>query len=73
VERAIAESAEEVDVQLHDRLFLPDVLDSDGLASIIVMVEEEWGIEIQDDQIELEIFEDLIALTRFVATTLDAD
>jgi acyl carrier protein len=48
--------------------FLPEVIDSLVLATLIVLIEEEWDFEFADDMIEPEIFETLDALARFVSS-----
>lgn len=60
------------DVQLEDRTFLPDVLDSEAMASLVVLIEDEWGFAIADEDIELRMFADLVALTNFVSQRLRA-
>lgn len=66
-------SGEEIVSDLDDRTFLPDLLDSEGLTSLILMIEEEWGFALDDDQIELEIFQDVRSLASFVSLQLESD
>lgn len=50
--------------------FLPDFLDSVVLSSLLVMIEDDWDIEIADEEIEPERFETVGSLAAFVATKL---
>jgi acyl carrier protein len=45
---------------------LPDVMDSVTLAVLIVLVEEEWAFEMDDELIEPAIFRTIGALAAFV-------
>ena len=56
--------------QLSDDAFLPEYLDSVVLSALIVNMEDEWGFEIADEEIEPEIFEDLKTLATFVESKL---
>jgi acyl carrier protein len=49
-----------------DDLFLPEVLDSLALATLIALIEDQWDIEFSDDEIEPQVFESLGELNRFV-------
>lgn len=51
---------------LSDDDFLPAALDSVVLSALLVMIEDEWGFEVADDEIEPQIFETIKTLTRFV-------
>lgn len=50
--------------------FLPEILDSIGLTALIALIEEEWGFEVADEEIEPEIFESLEVLGSFVGRKL---
>jgi acyl carrier protein len=41
--------------------------DSMAVVSVITMIEEEFGITVDDDELSAEVFETLDSLTRFVA------
>ena len=56
--------------ELADDAFLPEFLDSVVLSALIVNMEDEWGFEIADEEIEPEIFEDLKTLASFVESKL---
>ena len=51
-------------------LFLPDVLDSVGVATLLVLIEEHWDLEIDDEEIEPESFESLSTVADFVREKL---
>jgi acyl carrier protein len=40
--------------------------DSMAVVSVITMIEEEFGITVQDDELSADVFETLGSLTRFV-------
>lgn len=46
---------------------LVSVLDSLGLATLVLLVEEEWGIEFEDDDLDPDNLATLDALARFVS------
>ena len=46
--------------------FLPDLLDSVTLATLIVLIEEEWDFVIEDEEVEPELFESVGSLAAFV-------
>jgi len=58
------------DGELSADVFLPEFLDSVVLSALIVNMEDEWGFEIADEEIEPEIFEDLKTLASFVESKL---
>ncbi len=47
-------------------------LDSMAVVTILTMVEEEFGIEIEDDEVSAEIFETVGSLTDFVSQQVGA-
>lgn len=49
-----------------EHTFLPDVLDSIVLVGLVSMIEVEWDIEIDESEIELEVFADLASIATFV-------
>jgi acyl carrier protein len=53
--------------ELTDDLPLTMSLDSLALVKIVAMVEEEFGVEVRDDDIVLENFGTIAGITRFVA------
>jgi acyl carrier protein len=46
--------------------FLPDFLDSVVLSSLLVLIEDEWNIEIADEEVDPQLFESVNALAKFV-------
>lgn len=42
--------------------------DSMAVVSVVTMIEEEFGITVNDDELTAEVFETLGSLTSFVAT-----
>jgi acyl carrier protein len=52
--------------EISDETYLPDLLESTTLAALIVLIEEEWGFEIADEDIDPERFESLPALAGLV-------
>jgi acyl carrier protein len=53
-------------------MFLPEILDSIALTAMIARIEEEWNIEIADEEIEPAVFENLDTLTTFVDKKLNS-
>jgi len=41
--------------------------DSMAVVSVVTMIEEEFGITVEDDELSAEVFETLGTLTQFVA------
>jgi acyl carrier protein len=64
------EDKEPYEGDITEDLFLPEVLDSVGLAALIVMIENEWALQISDDEIAPDVFEDLRSLSGFVQRCL---
>jgi acyl carrier protein len=50
---------------------LPE-FDSMAVVTVIGMIEEEFGISVNDDDVSAEVFETLGSLSRFVAAKMDA-
>lgn len=48
-------------------LFLPEVVDSLALAALVDLIETEWDIELDDDELVPETFEDLRSLAELIA------
>jgi acyl carrier protein len=48
-------------------LFLPDVLDSIALTTLLTLIEDEWDVAFDDEELEPEMFESLATLSRAVA------
>lgn len=46
--------------------------DSMAVVTVLTLVEEEFGIEIQDDEVSAEIFATVGSLSDFVASKVDA-
>ena len=46
--------------------------DSMAVVTVLTMVEEEFGIEIQDDEVSAEIFATVGSLSDFVESKVDA-
>lgn len=46
--------------------------DSMAVVTILTMVEEEFGVEIEDDEVSAEIFESVGSLAAFVSQKVDA-
>lgn len=46
--------------------------DSMAVVSVLTAVEEHFGLEIDDDEVNAELFETVGALARFVASKLEA-
>jgi acyl carrier protein len=51
--------------------FLPEILDSIALTALIARIEEEWDLEIEDEEIEPAIFENLEVLATFIKGKLN--
>ncbi len=47
-------------------------LDSMSVVSFLVSLEEEYGIEVHDDEVSAAVFETVGSLTRFVGSKLGA-
>ncbi|HEU4481080.1 MAG TPA: hypothetical protein VFS18_04275 [Actinomycetota bacterium] len=52
-------------------LFIPDVLDSVGVATLLVLIEAHWEIEIDDEEIDPEVFESLSNVAAFVRSRVE--
>jgi acyl carrier protein len=59
-----------IDVPFDPDLFLPDFLDSIGLTTLLTLIEEEWDVEFDDEEIEPELFESLETLSAAIAEKL---
>lgn len=71
VVRAYEETAEEPSpIQIEGDDFLPDILDSLGFASLVTLIEEEWSMEIADEELDPEVLIDLASLSEFVKSKL---
>ncbi len=46
--------------------------DSMAVVTVLTMVEDEFGIEIEDDEVSAEVFETVGSLADFVADKVDA-
>ncbi len=46
--------------------------DSMAVVTVLTMVEEEFGIEIEDDEVSADVFETVGSLADFVAGKVDA-
>ena len=64
--------SEVVDEAIDEDTFLLDVMDSVGLTALLSLIEEEWNLELDDDDIDPESFETLTALAGFVRQKLAA-
>lgn len=51
--------------------FLPNILDSIVLSSLLVMIEDEWDIEIADEEIGPQQFESLASIAQMVRRKLE--
>lgn len=72
IEEALAATDQEPlgDVDESQDLFLPDVLDSVALATLIVLIEEEYDIEIDDEEIDPEQFQTLASIAQLIETKI---
>ena len=57
---------EPLEDDLGDDFLLPEVLDSVGMAALITLIEEEWSIEIEDEEIDIETLETVDGIARLV-------
>ena len=46
--------------------------DSMAVVTVLTLIEEEFGIEVQDDEVSAEIFTTVGSLAEFVASKVDA-
>ncbi len=53
-----------------DGLLQNGIIDSQGLVNLVMFLEQEFSILIDDDDVELENFESVSSLTRFVSERL---
>lgn len=65
-ETIVVSEAEPVSHAGDDELFLPDVLDSIGLTTLVTLAEEEWNVQFSDDELVPEIFETLSTLAAAI-------
>ena len=69
-ESLLACGRDPIEGELPSNAFLPEFLDSVVLSALIVNVEDEWGFEIADEEIEPELFESLDSLSAFVRSKM---
>jgi acyl carrier protein len=67
---ATAEEATSFEVEDHD--YLPELLDSLGIAALVALIESEWGLVVEDDDLVPAHFTDLNSLTAFVEQKVNA-
>jgi acyl carrier protein len=53
-------------------LFLPDFLDSIGLTTLLTLIEDEWSVVFEDEELGPEMFESPRTLADAVAAKLPA-
>lgn len=52
--------------------FLPEVLDSIGLTTLVTLIEDEWSFIFDDEGLEPELFESLTVLRQAVLNKVGA-
>ena len=62
--------ADELDVSSQLLGVIPE-FDSMAVVTVLTMIEEEYGIEIQDDEVSAEIFATVGSLAEFVASKVE--
>ena len=62
--------ADELDVSSQLLGVIPE-FDSMAVVTVLTMIEEEYGIEIQDDEVSAEIFATVGSLAEFVANKVE--
>ena len=55
---------------IDDRTFLPDVLDSAALTRLVTLIEREFTVRFDDDELDLAHFENIDRLGGFVKRKL---
>ncbi len=68
----LAEEATDEELVVAPDTFLPDLMDSIGLSTLLSLAESEWGIAFQEEEIQAEMFENLTALAAAIEAKLPA-
>jgi len=66
----LEERADEFDAETPLLGNIPE-FDSMAVVTVLAMMEDEFGIEIDDDEITAEVFETVGSLTRFIANKVE--
>ncbi|HYU57289.1 MAG TPA: acyl carrier protein [Actinomycetota bacterium] len=61
-----------VEAAPEEDLFLPEVLDSIGLVTLLGMIEDEWGVRFDDRELTLDLLESLDGLAATIASRVAA-
>jgi acyl carrier protein len=56
----------ELEGPVTDDMFIPDVLDSIGVAMLIELCEDEWDVRFADEELGPELFENVVALAEAI-------
>jgi hypothetical protein len=68
---AKATQVELVPEQVDNQTFLPEVLESLGLAALLTLAEDEWDIKFHDDEITPQLFWRLPSLASAIRTKVE--
>lgn len=58
------------DFDEHSNLIEDEVIDSLGIMSLVVFIEEQWSVEIQPEEVTLRNFESLRAIQSLISAKL---
>lgn len=72
VDDALAATDQEpLGLELPQDVFLPDVIDSLAIATLIALIEDRWDFEVDDEDIDPEVFETLSSVADYIEGRLD--
>ncbi len=72
-EALLATDQEPLGAELETDVFLPDVVDSLVIGTMIVLIEERWDLDVDEEDIDPEVFNSLSSVADFVAQHLDVE
>ena len=72
VDEALEQAGQDpLDPDIGIDVFLPDVLDSIVLVALISLIEDEWQIEIDETEIDVDNFSDLRSIAQIVDASVE--
>ena len=65
--------AKQYNVGLHDSLLTSGIIDSLGALEVVMYIENEFGVEVLDEEMLADHFESIYSITQFVETKIGVD
>ena len=59
-------TGDRIEGSIPDDQFIPDLLDSIGVAMLVDLCEDEWKMRFDDEELEPELFESVVTLASAV-------